>query len=73
MPSKSAKQHRAMEAAKHGHSTLGIPQSVGREYADADEAKRKALPGRSKKDKHPVIKRGEPITHDGLLTKWSAR
>lgn len=39
MPSVSDKQHRAMEAAKHGNSTLGIPQSVGEEFADADEAK----------------------------------
>lgn len=31
-PSVSAKQHRAMEAAAHGHSTLGIPASVGKEY-----------------------------------------
>ena len=41
MPSVSAKQHRAMEAAAHGHSTLGIPQKVGKEYAAADEAKAK--------------------------------
>jgi hypothetical protein len=24
-----------MQAAAHGHSTLGIPQSVGKEFADA--------------------------------------
>lgn len=41
MPSVSDKQHRAMEAAKHGNSTLGIPQSVGEEFANADEAKPK--------------------------------
>lgn len=39
MPSTSAKQHRAMEAAAHGHSSLGIPQSVGREFVAADKAK----------------------------------
>lgn len=38
MPSVSAKQHRAMEAAKHGHSTLGIPQNVGAEFVAADKA-----------------------------------
>ena len=38
MPSESAKQERAMEAAAHGHSTLGIPQSVGQEFIDADAA-----------------------------------
>lgn len=32
----SAAQHRAMEAAAHGHSTLGIPESVGKEFAKAD-------------------------------------
>jgi 8-oxo-dGTP pyrophosphatase MutT (NUDIX family) len=36
MPSVSEKQHRAMEAAAHGHSTLGIPQSVGKEFVAAD-------------------------------------
>ena len=39
MPSVSDKQHRAMEAAKNGESTLGIPQSVGEEFVNADEAK----------------------------------
>lgn len=41
MPSKTAKQHRAMQAAAHGNSTLGIPQSVGKEYVAADKKKRK--------------------------------
>jgi 8-oxo-dGTP pyrophosphatase MutT (NUDIX family) len=36
MPSVSAAQHRAMEAAAHGHSTLGIPESVGKEFIAAD-------------------------------------
>ena len=35
MPATSGKQYRAMQAAAHGHSTLGIPQSVGKEFADA--------------------------------------
>jgi len=39
MPSTSAKQHRAMEAAAHGHSTLGIPAKVGKEFVAADKAK----------------------------------
>lgn len=38
MPSVSAAQHRAMEAAAHGHSTLGIPQKVGKEFVRADDA-----------------------------------
>lgn len=36
MPSVSDKQHRAMEAAAHGHSTLGIPKSVGQDFVSAD-------------------------------------
>lgn len=36
MPSVSAAQHRAMEAAAHGHSTLGIPEAVGKEFVAAD-------------------------------------
>jgi hypothetical protein len=39
MPSVSEPQHRAMEAAAHGHSTLGIPKSVGQDFADADKGK----------------------------------
>ena len=38
MPSVSSKQHRAMEAAKSGHSTIGIPQNVGEDFSAADEA-----------------------------------
>lgn len=37
MPSTSEAQHRAMEAAAHGHSTLGIPKKVGKEFVDADK------------------------------------
>lgn len=32
----SEAQHRAMEAAAHGHSTLGIPKKVGEEYVAKD-------------------------------------
>jgi hypothetical protein len=35
----SEPQHKAMEAAAHGHSTLGIPEKVGKEFAKADEGK----------------------------------
>ncbi len=30
-----------MEAAAHGHSTLGIPATVGRDYVAADAAKKR--------------------------------
>jgi hypothetical protein len=42
MPSKSPAQHRLMEAVAHNPSfaaKVGIPQSVGQEFAAADEAK----------------------------------
>ena len=48
MPSVSEKQHRAMEAAKHGHSTLGIPQSVGEDYVAADDRVNKHLDEQSR-------------------------
>ena len=40
MPSTSKAQHNAMEAAAHGHSTLGIPKKVGQEFAAADKGKK---------------------------------
>ncbi len=36
MPPVSQKQRKAMFAAASGHSTLGIPKSVGREFVNAD-------------------------------------
>ncbi len=38
MPSVSENRHAAMEAAAHGHSTLGIPKSVGKEFVKHDSA-----------------------------------
>jgi len=48
MPSKTAKQHRAMAAACGGHSTLGIPQDVGCEFVahDKKSGKRFKVKGR---------------------------
>jgi hypothetical protein len=40
-PSKTPKQHRAMAAAAHGKSTLGIPKKVGQEFLTADKKKKK--------------------------------
>lgn len=42
MPSKTKKQHRAMEAAAHGKSTLGIPKKVGKDFVKADKRKGKS-------------------------------
>jgi hypothetical protein len=47
MPPKSEAQRRAMQAAAHGHSTLGIPTKVGKEFAEADPGGK--LPKRVKK------------------------
>ena len=44
MPSTSEAQHRAMEAAANGHSTLGIPESVGKEFVAADGASAPTIP-----------------------------
>ena len=44
MPSKSAKQHRVMEAAAHNPAfakKAGIPQKVAKEFVAADEAEAK--------------------------------
>ena len=35
----SSEQHKAMEAAAHGHSNLGIPKDVGAEFSRADVGK----------------------------------
>jgi len=47
MPSVSPKQHRFMEAVAHNPQfarEAGVPQSVGQEFAKADEAKASAPP-----------------------------
>jgi len=40
VPSKTEKQRRAMQAAAHGKSTIGIPKSVGKEFVAADKRKK---------------------------------
>lgn len=43
MPSKSPAQHRLMEAVAHNPkfaAKAGIPQKVGKEFAEADKAKK---------------------------------
>jgi hypothetical protein len=49
MPAVSEAQRRAMFAAAAGKSTLGIPQKVGKEFADATPAGK--LPARAPKEK----------------------
>lgn len=47
MPPRSEAQRRAMRAAESGHSTLGIPQKVGKEFSSSDPGGK--LPKRKKK------------------------
>jgi hypothetical protein len=49
MPAVSEAQRKAMFAAAAGKSTLGIPKSVGKEFADADQGGK--LPARAPKAK----------------------
>lgn len=47
MPSTSAKQHRFMEAVAHSPEfakKAGVPQSVGKDFAAADEGKKQFKP-----------------------------
>ena len=48
MPATSQAMYRAMQAAAHGRSTLGIPRSVGQEFAAATPHPG-SLPERAKK------------------------
>lgn len=51
MPMKSKAQNRAMHAAASGHSTLGIPKKVGKEFVKAQHGKAlpKKLPNHKKR------------------------
>jgi hypothetical protein len=52
MPSKSAKQHRLMEAAAHTKGGYGgVPQKVGKEFVAADKGGGKPAPKPGKKGK----------------------
>lgn len=48
MPVKSKAQMRAMQAAAHGKSSLGIPRKVGKEFVRETKST-KGLPERKKK------------------------
>jgi hypothetical protein len=37
MPPVSERQRRAMHAAASGHSTIGIPKKVGKEFSETDK------------------------------------
>ena len=67
-PPVSEAQRRAMFAAASGKSTLGIPKSVGKEFADADEGgklpdkKDKAGKAEGEKEDGPMA---QTVYHDG--------
>jgi hypothetical protein len=62
MPDVSDAQRRAMFAAKEGHSTLGIPKSVGEDFIAADQAAgMPSLPKRASKPKKSSDKLGDQI------------
>lgn len=64
MPSKSAKQHRFMEAVAHSPEfakKVGVPQSVGKDFAKADDA--------AGITKHPGDKRGTEESRKGRHPK----
>ena len=56
MPPVSEKQRRAMEAAAHGKSTIGIPKKVGQEFAAADPGGK--LPKSAPKPKYGLAEIG---------------
>ena len=59
MPPVSQAQRAAMFAAKAGHSTLGIPQSVGADFANADPGgKLPARVGASAVEQHMGLPKG---------------
>jgi len=74
MPSKSPSQHRLMEAVAHNPAfakKVGIPQSVGKDFANADKGKKFASGGPSL-----AIGRGEKLPAEkgaGLTAKGRAR
>lgn len=65
MPSVSARQHRAMEAAAHGHSTLGIPAKVGKDFAAADAAK-----GSPKSRDEHMVRKAAHGTHGAVAGEF---
>ena len=60
MPAMSQAQFRAMQAAAHGNSTLGISPKVGKEFVEATPdpaALPKRVQGKAKKRTHTARRR----------------
>jgi hypothetical protein len=70
MPSKSAKQHRFMEAIAHSPSfakKVGVPQSVGKDFSKADKGKTFKRGGEmATKMGKPTMKAGMSMAKDGM-------
>jgi len=62
MPYTSKAQGRAMYAAAGGHSTLGIPQSVGEKFVAAGPGASK-LPDRRSKPHRDAVRHGKTHPH----------
>lgn len=60
MPSKSPAQHRLMMAAAHTKGGFGgVPQSVGREFADADKGRKFAGASPKSREEHMARRAGQ--------------
>lgn len=59
MPAKSASQYGAMAAAKAGHSTLGIPQSVGAEFVEKTPSEKRSRFAKTLAKRRKRRKRGK--------------
>lgn len=70
MPSQTPRQHRAMEAAAHGRSTLGIPPKVGRDFVAADKREKEREPDADDRRPKPKAK-GKRKGIGDALTKFS--
>ena len=55
----SEEQHKAMEAAAHGTSNLGIPKDVGKEFSEADK-------GKTFRDAMPAFLREKGMSEDDI-------
>lgn len=70
MPSKSPAQHRLMEAAAHTPGGYGgVPQSVGREFANADKRKKHSP---SSPEEHMAKRRQSGHTLKGVAKEFGS-
>jgi hypothetical protein len=63
----SPEQHKAMEAAAHGKSEIGIPKKVGEEFADADKKKAEDEENEKKTGGLKEFLRGKGMSEDDIM------